>query len=202
MIPDASDKTTLRQQALYRRRNLSEAQRLTASKTIRNRLIDRVSQTPVHARAPLLLYRSLGDEVETGPLFVPGSGLPGRRVFAPVTHRSGHIIWRRTDGRTRWQRGDFGVLEPASGSLWPHPGKAGEPAVLVCPLVGFDRAGNRLGMGKGCFDRWLGEMKGHILLTIGLAFACQECETIPAETHDIPLDIIITEGETITCRNS
>ncbi|PJC70988.1 MAG: 5-formyltetrahydrofolate cyclo-ligase, partial [Zetaproteobacteria bacterium CG_4_8_14_3_um_filter_59_5] len=72
---------------------------------------------------------------------------------------------------------------------------------LLCPLVGFDRCGNRLGMGKGCFDRWLDGMKNHILLGVGLAFACQECPRIPAEAHDMPLDIIITEGETIACRN-
>jgi len=132
--------------------------------------------------------------VDTTALF---ETIPGRDIYAPVTHHAGEMHWRKVDGGTRWQRGDFGVLEPTSGDLWSIE----RPAALLCPLVGFDRAGNRLGMGKGCFDRWLDGVKNHILLGIGLAFACQQCPQIPVEEHDMPLDMIITEGESITCRN-
>jgi len=198
-----NNKQTLRQQALARRRSLSDEDRQAASHNIRLRLIDELVRSGQPAATPLLLYRALGVEVDTAPLFKAGSGLPMRDVFAPVTHLAGHMLWRRVDTDTQWQRGDFGVLEPMSGALWdPMQEAPARPAVLVCPLVGFDSGGNRLGMGKGCFDRWLGEVKDHILLRIGLAFACQQCPEIPAEPHDIPLHMIITEGETITCRSS
>jgi len=195
-------KDTLRQQALARRRALSAPERTAASDCIQQHLLDHLSRAAVKDKrlhdAPLLLYRALGDEVDTHRLLA-GGGKPGsRNIYAPVTHHTGHMHWRRVDPATRWQRGDFGVLEPSNGAPWSPREEA---AIVVCPLVGFDRLGNRLGLGKGCFDRWLDEAKDHILLTIGLAFACQECPPIPAEAHDIPLDTIITEGEIIACRN-
>lgn len=191
-----NDKEHLRQQALSRRRGLTEAARQQASESIRANLIDLIARSGLPKDAPLLVYRALADEVDTTALFE--SGIPGRDIYAPVTHHAGEMHWCRAEAGIEWKRGDFGVLEPVGGEPWSPD----RPAVLLCPLVGFDRRGNRLGMGKGCFDRWLGEMKSHILLGIGLAFACQECADIPAEDHDIPLHIIITEGETIACRNS
>jgi len=197
-----TDKDTLRQQALGKRRDLKPAQRTSASKLIEQQLIEQLSQASESdiqlQSAPLLIYRSLSDEVDTAHLFETCADRGGRDVYAPVTHEAGHMQWHLIDGQTRWQRGSFGIPEPVTGALWSPEEN---PAVLVCPLVGFDRKGNRLGLGKGCFDRWLAEVKNHILLRIGLAFACQECPAIPAEDHDIPLDIIITEGEIITCRN-
>jgi len=197
-----TDKDTLRQQALAKRRGLMPAQRASASNLIQQRLIEYLAQAPESdiqlQSAPLLIYRSLSDEVDTTHLFESWAELGGRDVYAPVTHEAGHMQWHRIDARTRWHRGNFGILEPINGALWSPEEK---PAVLACPLVGFDRSGNRLGLGKGCFDRWLAGVKNHILLRIGLAFACQECPAIAAEDHDIPLDMIITEGEIITCRN-
>ena len=188
-------KEKLRQQALARRRAASAEHRQTASESIQRRLLEHLSRNARLGSAPLLLYRALNDEVATGLLFdEPG----GREVYAPVTHHAGHMQWLRIDDDTVWQRGSFGVLEPAAGDPWPEEAS---PAVLVCPLVGFDRSGNRLGLGKGCFDRWLAGARSHILLSAGLAFACQECPAIPVEAHDVPLDIIITENEVITCRN-
>ena len=193
-------KDTLRQQALGRRRALPDSERRAASNSIQQCLLDHLSghgDNTLH-HAPLLVYRALDDEVDTSRLLASATKSNIRDIFAPVTHHAGHMHWRHVDASTHWQRGDFGILEPDAGAPWSPQS---QPAIVVCPLVGFDRSGNRLGLGKGCFDRWLAEAKDHILLTIGLAFACQECPTIPAEDHDIPLDIIITEGEIIACRN-
>jgi len=71
--------------------------------------------------------------------------------------------------------------------------------VLLCPLTAFDRQGNRLGMGKGCFDYWLSKHRHGLDQVIGLAFSGQEVAHIPAEAHDAPLDYIITEKEVIEC---
>jgi 5-formyltetrahydrofolate cyclo-ligase len=188
-------KDLLRQQALTRRRGLSVAERANASASIMQRLLTLLSQKSPNA--PLLVYRAFDDEVDTASLFGVCPGLGGRDVYAPVTHQAGHMQWRRTGPDTHWRHGSFGILEPAGGTLW----SPGQPAVLACPLVGFDRSGNRLGLGKGCFDRWLGQQNGQILRTIGLAFACQECPNIPVEEHDVPLDVIITENEVIACRS-
>ena len=63
--------------------------------------------------------------------------------------------------------------------------------VVLVPLVGADRAGHRLGMGAGHYDRFLA---AHPRATsIGLAFACQLVDQLPTELHDIALTRILTE---------
>jgi len=176
--------------------------RTSASSCIQQRLFSHLIQASEQDNklrdAPLLAYRSLSDEVDTTRIFESCTELADRDIYAPVTQHAGDMHWQHITADTVWETGSFGILEPAEGSPWSP---AGGPAILACPLVGFDRNGNRLGLGKGCIDRWLGGAKKHILLSIGLAFACQECSPIPAEDHDIPLDIIITEEEIIACRN-
>jgi len=139
----------------------------------------------------LLAYRSMPSEVATERLFL----LPDYLVFAPVTHHNQHMDWRLITARTSWKKGRFGVLEPSSGELWRH----GANTTLLCPLTAFDRQGNRLGMGKGCFDYWLSKHRHGLDQVIGLAFSGQEVAHIPAEAHDAPLDCIITEKEVIEC---
>jgi len=139
----------------------------------------------------LLTYRAMPSEVDTEPLF----HLPDYRIFAPATHHQQQMHWRQITPQTRWRKGMFGILEPASGQCWEQ----GENTILLCPLTAFDRQGNRLGMGKGCFDFWLGKHRQHLDQVIGLAFAGQEVAQIPAEGHDAPMDCIITEQEVIQC---
>ena len=66
------------------------------------------------------------------------------------------------------------------------------PDVLVVPLIGFDRAQFRLGYGGGYYDRTLAAMNPRPL-TIGIAAAEAQLETIYPQPHDIPMDVIVTE---------
>lgn len=141
----------------------------------------------------LLAYRALPDEVDTSALFAS----PPCAIYAPRMHSKEDMHWLGISSDTKWIKGTFGIEEPEGGTDWADEQS---PAVLLCPLVGFDRRGNRLGMGKGCFDRWLEKYRRRIDIIIGLAYSCQELERIPAEHHDIPLDVVITEKEIITCR--
>lgn len=69
--------------------------------------------------------------------------------------------------------------------------------LVLMPLVGFDAAGNRLGMGAGFYDRQFSFLRHrrswHRPLLVGLAFECQRVERLPAEAHDVPLWGIVTE---------
>jgi 5-formyltetrahydrofolate cyclo-ligase len=67
--------------------------------------------------------------------------------------------------------------------------------VLVVPLVAFDRRGFRLGYGKGFYDKALARLPG--ARTVGIAYAAQEIARVPHEAHDHPLDVIVTEKETL-----
>jgi 5-formyltetrahydrofolate cyclo-ligase len=66
------------------------------------------------------------------------------------------------------------------------------PDVLIVPLVGFDREGFRLGYGGGYYDRTLAASRPRPL-TIGVAFAEAELETIYPQPHDIPMNRIVTD---------
>ncbi len=185
-----STKTALRAAALAYRAGLSAPERQRRSEQI----IDHVCyylQQQTESVSALLTYRAMPSEVDTGTLF----HLPDYRLFAPVTPHQEQMHWRLITPQTRWRKGMFGILEPASGQCWEQ----GEKTVLLCPLTAFDRQGNRLGMGKGCFDFWLSRHRQYLYQVIGLAFSGQEVAQIPAEGHDAPMDCIITEKEVIQC---
>jgi 5-formyltetrahydrofolate cyclo-ligase len=89
--------------------------------------------------------------------------------------------------------GRYGIPEPAVRS----DVELNNIEAVILPLAAFDRKVNRLGYGKGFYDRFLAEFERPIR-KIGLAFAVQEVPIIPAMEHDVPLDVIITEREVIS----
>ncbi len=184
-------KSQLRIEALAKRRALSINERKRFSLEIEQRLFDHLKEDLTEAHH-LLAYRALPEEVDTAALFAT----PPCRIYAPRMHGGEDMHWLEVTRETAWISGTFGIPEPESGSDWNHEHGS---AILLCPLVGFDRTGNRLGMGKGCFDRWLERFQSRIDSVIGLAFSCQELPSIPSESHDIPLQTIITEKEIISC---
>jgi 5-formyltetrahydrofolate cyclo-ligase len=81
--------------------------------------------------------------------------------------------------------------------LAPPPGEAfrGGIDVCICPGIAFSENGDRLGSGRGYYDRYLSAHPPRI--TIGLAFECQIVKDLPAEPHDRSMDWIITERRII-----
>ena len=114
----------------------------------------------------------------------------------------------REDGRLGfgpWRPGDplvsnrFGIPEP---DLQPDSMLAPEDmAVVLLPLLGYTRAGQRLGMGGGYYDRSFGFRKRHPAppLLVGVGYSGQEIGDISAGDWDVPLDAITTEREWIDC---
>jgi len=188
-------KQHLRQTCLARRQSLTTKEKHDASEKI-NGFLD-VFLQPYRAQTThILCYQSLPHEVSTANIFHQQKN---HHYYAPVTHQSGDMHWLSVDPDSHWKQGNFQIPEPTEGELW-SPQKA--PAILICPLVGFDRYGNRIGMGKGCFDRWLAAFQHAFDHIIGLAFSCQACDYIPHESHDIPLHAVITEEGYIPCQNT
>jgi len=103
----------------------------------------------------------------------------------------------------RWVPGDR--LEPAGFGLRVPAGDRPEvtPALLLVPLLAFDRSGTRLGYGGGFYDRTLARLQSARLqndgcpLAVGVAYAGQELSDLPRGPRDRTLDWIVTEGETI-----
>ncbi len=89
----------------------------------------------------------------------------------------------------------FGILEPAcKPKYWLKPRQMD---LMLLPLVAFDEAGNRLGMGGGFYDRSLAHLKlrQHVRkpYLIGLAHECQKAGNVLVQSWDVPLNAIVTE---------
>jgi len=85
----------------------------------------------------------------------------------------------------------FGVMAPAPGA------REVTPAIILTPLLAFDRTGARLGQGGGHYDRILAELKPKGVIAVGLAYAVQEIPVAPMGEFDVRLDWIVTEREAI-----
>ena len=89
--------------------------------------------------------------------------------------------------------GDFHIREPDPYRCPILPISSAD--LIVIPGVGFSSdSGNRLGRGKGHYDRYLSQFEDLEWrpLLVGVCFSVQVCE-VPAEDHDLPVDIVITE---------
>jgi len=89
---------------------------------------------------------------------------------------------------------------PMQTGVWnipiPRQREVLAPDLVIAPLVGFDRAGYRLGYGGGYFDRTLAAASPRPF-AVGLGFADSALETIYPQAHDIPMDLIVTEQSVI-----
>ena len=84
---------------------------------------------------------------------------------------------------------NFGILEPKNSNLEIAP------KVFLLPLVSFDDEMNRVGYGKGYYDKSLNEIskKRNDFITIGIAYSFQKCDNIPKDSHDFKLNYVFTE---------
>ena len=83
----------------------------------------------------------------------------------------------------------FGILEPSISK------KKIIPDFIMVPLVAFDKNLNRIGYGKGYYDRSLKKIKNvkKKTISLGIAYSFQKCKSIPINKHDFKLDYIFTE---------
>ena len=86
----------------------------------------------------------------------------------------------------------YGILEPKKQNI------TFKPDIILVPLVTFDRSLNRIGYGKGYYDRALKQLSSNKkILTIGMAFSFQEASIIPTNQYDYNLDCILTNRNLI-----
>lgn len=117
----------------------------------------------------------------------------GFRIALPRTGEA-MLSFREWSPDSALERGKFGVLQPLESQPELHP------AIVLVPLLAFDRNGNRLGYGAGYYDASLRDLrKRQQIMAIGIAFDEQEFPEIPKEPQDEPLDMILTPSRVIEC---
>ena len=177
------NKKELRKIIKDRKRQYSSSQLEELSLSVLSRLTD---QESFRKAKIILMYYSLPDEVNTHT-FIDEMTALGKTVLLPVVKDSENMEIREYSSRKDLTEGSFHIMEPI-GKLFP-PERYGEIKVGVIPGMSFDEKGNRLGRGKGYYDRFL--KKVPTLFKIGICFDFQKTDTIPIEETDIRMDCII-----------
>lgn len=91
---------------------------------------------------------------------------------------------------TRWAAGPFGLSEP-DPDHWP-PARVQEIDLALIPGLAFDQLGKRLGRGRGFYDRLLASPDFRAL-RVGITKEALLLPEVPAEPHDVPVDLVVTE---------
>lgn len=119
------------------------------------------------------------------------------QLFLPTCKEEQLIPILVLDEAVDLEESSFKIMEPKL-SLIDNPNRLISPEkidIIIIPGVGFDRNGNRLGYGKGYYDRFLPLCKK--ALKIGLCFSEQLIDEIQTEPHDQKVDLIITDNERV-----
>lgn len=186
-----TEKTSLRASCLSKRAAIASSDHSTWSFAACERLAALLSKRSLNGFS-VALYNPIRGELDVTPV-LHALYAEGVTVALPVVEPGqGFLSFYRFHSALSLIQGAFGVLEPE------HQERV-TPDIVVMPLVGFDRKGNRIGYGKGYYDWTLAELRrdNKSLMAIGMAFSVQEVPEFPLEGHDMPLDGIVTEKETL-----
>jgi 5-formyltetrahydrofolate cyclo-ligase len=191
-LPAARSKADLRAAALAARDALSVEARAAAAKTLAARGL------PVEVLPGTIVsgYWPIRSELDPAPL-MQALGERGARLALPaVTARGKSLAFRAWSPNDRLMMGPLGILEPSPAATELIPD------IMLVPLAAFDRLGHRIGYGAGHYDFTLAHLrKAKPIAAIGLAFATQEIEAVPALAHDVALDFVLTEQRSFDFRS-
>jgi 5-formyltetrahydrofolate cyclo-ligase len=180
-------KRRMRAEAAARRASQPDAERLS------EKIFRQLAALPEYASArTVMLYLDFRDEVRTR-WFVPKVWAAGKRIVVPYCTESDLELFR-LDRFDELAPGAMGILEPKP-ELRSDPDKridAKQLDLIVAPGVAFDSRGNRLGYGKGYYDKLLQQVRGDAA-KVAVCFECQLFAEIPVLPHDVRMDMIVTE---------
>ena len=206
--PHANDitiaKSGLRQTVLATRDAMSPATRAADAAVCATALLAHpVALAAFDRAATIMSYMSFGTEIDTQALF-DETLRRGKTLLLPRISRlsggSPHLTLHRVASPSALVAGVWGIAEPAPTC----PAVSfDEVEFALVPGVAFDRAGNRLGYGKGYYDRLLAmrverTSAGTKPLVVAVAFDCQLVEQLPVSAHDQAIDLLITPTHRIT----
>jgi 5-formyltetrahydrofolate cyclo-ligase len=195
-MPDtraSSSKADLRAAALAKRDALSEAKRAAAAKAVAKRGLP----IEIAPGAVVSGYSPIRGEIDPFPLMRALAAKGVRLALPAVTARGRSLSFRKWSPDDRLMMGPLGILEPSPAAA------EFVPDIMLVPLAAFDRAGHRIGYGAGHYDYTLAHLrKTKAIVAIGIAFAAQEIEAVPALSHDVALDYVLTEKEVFDFRSS
>lgn len=156
----------------------------------------RIIRHPDFRRASNIgVYLAHRGEIDLSPIIKHAWKLR-KKIAIPVILPNFRMRFVRFSSNTRLARNHFGIAEPANKRFVCLD----ELDLLLCPLVGFNQHGFRIGMGGGYYDRALSKVNRIKTKLWGVAHDFQKCQTIHPESWDIPMHKIATEKRIYTAR--
>ncbi|MGA2775167.1 MAG: 5-formyltetrahydrofolate cyclo-ligase [Candidatus Omnitrophota bacterium] len=176
-------KQAIRSKILLELENQEEESRKRKSSIIKNKLF----RTKVFRKAKIVMfYIAFKGEVETEEMIKEALNL-GKIVTVPVCKP--HKLALEPcilDNHANLKRGPYGVKEPVEERCLPLSALQ----LVIVPGIAFDKKGNRLGRGKGYYDRLLQKLP-RTIQSIGLAFDFQILSSVPSHAHDVAVGRVI-----------
>ena len=162
---------------------LLEAEKMSAA----DEVFEQLEKTAAFLLADrILMYHSLPDELSTHRFL---DKWHGRKSFY-LPRVNGVNLEILPYDESRLELGAFHIEEPTGNNTVP----AEDIELVIVPAVAYDRSGNRLGRGKGFYDRLLATTKA---TKVGVGYEFQIVDEIPAEPHDVKMDMVITQKTVI-----
>jgi len=177
-------KRQLRNILLIRLKEQSEQQRERKSKFIERKLLN---QEEFIKAKRIMFYLAFEGEVKTENMINKAKEL-GKEIYVPLCDTKQKALrpcLLRKDSRLI--KGPYQTLQPQTKTGLPLD----ELDMVIVPALAFDKNGNRLGRGKGYYDRLLKKISHHTS-SIGLAFDFQILPTLPIEQNDVPVNKVLS----------
>ncbi|MGB6452034.1 MAG: 5-formyltetrahydrofolate cyclo-ligase [Steroidobacteraceae bacterium] len=193
----ARARRALRAELRARRRGMSPDARKEAERRVAR---EASTHFRFHPGQRIALYSPLPEELDISPL-AQLARRQGALLYLPRIVDRRHRRMRFVAARGPMRANRLGILEPAAGESI----SARRLDLVFVPLVGFDAAGMRLGMGAGYYDRAFAFLRLRATWRrpklIGVAYAVQRVPLIAGAPHDVRLDAVVTEEGMLTCRS-
>ena len=176
-------KAQIRSKILLRLKIQEEEDRNRKSKLIGYKLL----RNKVFRKAKIVMfYIAFGGEVNTEEMIREAKKI-GKVICVPICRKDKEIMQPAIlEDHAKLKKGPYGVCEPATKNLV----KPEDLDLVIVPGLAFDKKGNRLGRGKGYYDRFLSSLSDKIP-SIGLAFDFQILPLVPTTSYDISVKKII-----------
>jgi len=185
-----NDKVKIREKLLKMRKKISANLRAAKSQKI----IDKLQNLSEFINSNhILLYYSHGGEVDT--LGLIEKYLDAKQLYLPVIRGKSHFQAVPIKRPLNLKSGFEGVPEPVG--IEPSSVYDDKIELVITPGVAFDKKGNRIGMGKGYYDRYFEQNSE--TFKIALAYEEQVLDLVPKEMYDKSVDLIITDENIYKC---
>lgn len=138
----------------------------------------------------VLLYAATDSEIDVSAL-AEAAFAAGKRVAFPRSDKETHTMcYHFVDSLDELSRDTYGILEPPRDAPVYDPERESGSAVCFVPGLLYDKAGYRLGYGKGFYDRYLSSFSGG---KIGVIYSDYILPSVPRGRYDVAVDILLTE---------